>query len=298
MNSHAEGTQAVASGFTSHAEGYFTEARASYSHAGGSGTIADAAWQMVIGEANVISTTFNDKFIVGSGSFASPGSTGTTTRRNCFRVNHTGVYASGSYNASGADYAEFFEWADGNPGNIDRAGRFVTLEGEHIRLAGPGDGYILGIVSGAPSVVGDVYDDQWQGMYLTDVFGRPIWEDVEVPAETEEVEFPVEVPGEGEEAPHVETRREVRVVVPAHTERRQKLNPDYDPAQTYVPRSDRPEWDAVGMLGKLVAVDDGSCREDGWAAVGKGGIAVGSEERTRYRVMERLDGNHVRILIL
>lgn len=96
-----------------------------------------------------------------------------------------GVFASGNYNASGADYAEFFEWADGNPESVDRAGRFVTLEGEHIRLAGPGDGYILGIVSGAPSVVGDVYDDQWQGMYLTDVFGRPIFEDVEVPDVTE-----------------------------------------------------------------------------------------------------------------
>lgn len=146
--------------------------------------------------------------------------------------------------------------------------------------------------------MGDVYDDQWQGMYLTDVFGRPIWEDVEVPAETEEVEFPVEVPGEGEEAPRLETRREVRVVVPAHTERRQKLNPDYDPAQTYVPRSERPEWDAVGMLGKLVAVDDGSCRVNGWAAVGEGGAATNSEERTKYRVMARLDERHVRILIL
>lgn len=227
-----------------------------------------------------------------------PGSTGTTTRRNCFRVNHTGVYASGNYNASGADYAELFEWADGNPEVQDRAGRFVTLEGESIRLSGPGDDYILGIVSGAPSVVGDVYDDQWQGMYLTDVFGRPIFEDVEVPAETEEVEFPVEVPGEGEEAPQVETRREVRVAVPAHTERRQKLNPDYDPAQTYVPRSERPEWDAVGLLGKLVAVDDGTCVPNGWAAVGEGGAATNSEERTKYRVMARLDERHVRILIL
>ena len=30
-------------------------------------------------------------------------------------------------------------------------------------------------------MVGDVYDDQWQGLYLSDVFGRPIWEDVEEP---------------------------------------------------------------------------------------------------------------------
>lgn len=181
---------------------------------------------------------------------------------------------------------------------MDRTGRFVTLEGEHIRLAGPGDGYILGIVSGAPSVVGDVYDDQWQGMYLTDVFGRPIFEDVEVPAETDEIREPIEVVEPDGSISEVGYRLVKRTIIPAHTERRQKLNPDYDPAQTYVPRSDRPEWSAVGMLGKLVAVDDGTCVPNGWATVGEGGAATNSEERTKYRVMARLDERHVRILIL
>ncbi|MEY8389645.1 peptidase G2 autoproteolytic cleavage domain-containing protein, partial [Oscillospiraceae bacterium 38-13] len=155
------GYHTLAAGRNSHAEGYYSESRKSNSHAGGSGTIADALYQTVIGEANVLSTAFSDKFIVGKGDFVTPGSTGTTTRANCFRVTHTGVYAAGSYNASGADYAELFEWADGNPEASDRAGRFVTLTGGKIRLARPGDGYILGLVSGNPSVVGDVYDDQW-----------------------------------------------------------------------------------------------------------------------------------------
>ena len=30
-----------------------------------------------------------------------------------------------------------------------------------------------------------------------------------------------------------------------------KLNPDYDPNQSYISRADRPEWDVVGLLGKL-----------------------------------------------
>ena len=173
----------------------------------------------------------------------------------------------------------------------------MTLEGERIRLAGPGDGYILGIVSGNPSVVGDVYDDQWQGMYLTDIFGRPIMEDVEVPEVTETVEVPFLREVEGGESV-METRLETRTVIPAHTERRQKLNPDYDRGLTYVPRSARPEWDAVGLLGKLVAVDDGTCQPNGWAAVGQGGTATASPAPTKYRVMSRLDERHVRILIL
>lgn len=296
--SHAEGIRTVAANYDAHAEGTETQALATNSHAGGQGTLAEYFAETAIGRWNVrksptSSSPLGDLFVVGKG-------TGDTTRSNSFRVNHGGVYGTSAFNASGADYAELFEWADGNPENVDRVGRFVTLEGKSIRLAGPGDGYILGIVSGAPSVVGDVYDDQWQGMYLTDVFGRPVWEDVEVPAVTEEV--PVTGPAMDENGEAIEnsltTHMETRVVIPAHTERRQKLNPDYDPNQPYVPRSERPEWDAVGMLGKLVAVDDGTCRADGWAAVGEGGEATASPERTRFRVMERIDARHVRILIL
>lgn len=282
--SHAEGGATTASGYRAHAEGYMTVASGHNSHSAGLCTIAAGLNQTAIGGANIESTNESDKFIIGSGAVTAGV---VQTRSNCFRVTYNGVFSKGSYNSSGADYAELFEWSDGNPGNIDRAGRFVTLEGEHIRLAGPGDGYILGIVSGAPSVVGDVYDDQWQGMYLTDVFGRPIFEDVEVPDVTETFPDP--------ENPESTISR---IIIPAHTERRQKLNPDYDPAQTYVPRSDRPEWDAVGLLGKLVAVDDGTCVPNGWATVGEGGAATNSEEQTRYRVMARLDERHVRILIL
>ena len=283
--SHAEGIRTVASGYDAHAEGIDTQALATNSHAGGQGTLAEYFAETTIGRWNVrkspaTSSPLGDLFVVGKG-------TNDTARANAFRVNHSGVYGTGAFNASGADYAELFEWADGNPEAQDRVGHFAALEGETIRLAGPGDDYILGIVSGAPSVVGDVYDDQWQGMYLTDVFGRPIWEDVEVPDVTETFPDP--------ENPESTISR---IIIPAHTERRQKLNPDYDPAQTYVPRSDRPEWDAVGLLGKLVAVDDGTCVPNGWATVGEGGAATASPERTRYRVMARLDERHVRILIL
>lgn len=275
--SHAEGEETEASASCAHAEGWGTKATGESAHAGGALTIAAAEYQTALGVANVESTNKSNKFIIGKGTWTNSGGTITPTRANCFRVTDTGVSASGSYNASGADYAEMFEWADGNQGGEDRAGRFVTLDGAKIRLAGPEDDYIIGVVSGNPSVVGDVHDDQWQGMYLYDIFGRPLWEDVEVPEEL--------LP-------------DGTVIRPAHTDHRQKLNPDYDNSQEYQPRSERPEWDAVGLLGKLVAVDDGSCVANGWCTVGEGGIAVSSDSRTKYRVMERLDDSHVRILIL
>lgn len=302
--SHAEGYQTTASGDYSHAEGSGTTASGTYSHAGGWNSVANGSAAFAHGReliAGLYQAVFGMFNIENSDSIITCGWGASNARKNVFRATaNNGVFATNAYHSSGADYAELFEWADGNPAGADRVGRFVTLEGKNIRLAGPGDGYILGIVSGSPSVVGDVYDDQWKGMYLTDIFGRPIFKDVEVPAVTEEV--PVTGPamdGNGEAIENsLTTHMEPRVVIPAHTERRQKLNPAYDPSQPYVPRSERPEWDAVGMLGKLVAVDDGTCQENGWATVGEGGAATASEERTRFRVMERLDESHVRILIL
>lgn len=274
--SHAEGFSTTASGFESHAEGYGAKASGKSSHAGGYYTTAEYLASTAIGRYNVEYDPSNNVnnvgyyFVIGKG-------TSNTARANALRITATAAYGVSSWNASGADYAELFEWLDGNPDAADRAGRFVTLEGEKIRLAGPDDGYILGVVSGNPSVVGDVHDDQWQGMYLYDIFGRPLWEDVEVPEELDQ---------------------DGTVLVPALVEHRQRLNPAYDGTQKYVPRTQRPEWDAVGLLGKLVAVDDGTCLVNGWANVGDGGIAVHSARPTRYRVMARLDETHIRILIL
>lgn len=205
-------------------------------------------------------------------------------RANAFRVASNGVYG-GNYNSSGADYAELFEWLDSNPDAEDRAGLFVTLEGDRLRLAGPEDDFILGIVSADPSVVGDVYDDQWAGMYLRDVFGRTIMEMQDFPAETTQV-------------PREDGTMETVELIPARRELAPKLNPAYDHTAKYLPRTQRPEWDAVGMMGKLVAVDDGTCQVNGWCTVGEGGKATHSDTRTRCRVMARLDETHIRVLIL
>ncbi len=281
---HAEGQETIASGSYSHSEGYGTHAvgagahaeginsiaEGHYSRTGGYGTIAAGEKQTAIGVYNARIPNGVTKVVVGKGM-------SDTNRANCFRVTDAGTYATGSYNATGADYAEYFQWADGNPDGVDRVGRFVALAGEQIRLAGPGDGFLLGVVSGAPSVTGDAHDDQWRGMFLEDVYGRPVYE---------ERDFPAELGPDGEE------------IMPARRETVQALNPDYDHTQEYLPRSQRPEWAAVGMMGKLVVDDDGSCVPDGWCTAGEGGIAVRSDTPTRYRVMCRVDANHIRILIL
>ena len=281
--SHAEGENTYAINSCCHSEGYNTIAGGNYSHAANYYTKASANYQTAIGKYNKESTAETDKFIIGNG-------TSDTARSNCLRVTNTsGVYSNSTFKSSGADYAEMLEWLDGNVEKEDRTGLFVTLEKDKIRVATPEDDYILGIVSACPSVCGDVRDDTWANMHLTDIYGQPILEEVEIPERTEEI---VTVSEEGEEV------TETVVIEQAHTEIRQKLNPEYDNTQEYIPRSERPEWDAVGVLGKLVAIDDGSCEENGWCKVGEGGIATISEQKTRFRVMKRLDQNHIKLLIL
>lgn len=278
---HSEGFQSAAGGSASHAEGSSTKAIGTYTHASGDQTVAEFWGETAVGRYNVRknpSGSLGDLFVVGKGS-------SDAARSNAFRVDHSGCYGTGSWNSSGADYAELFEWLDSNPAAEDRAGLFVTLEGDRLRLAGPEDDFVLGIVSAAPSVVGDVYDDQWAGMYLRDVFGRTIMEMQDFPAETTQV-------------PREDGTMETVELIPARRELAPKLNPDYDHTIKYLPRTQRPEWDAVGMMGKLVAVDDGTCQVNGWCAVGEGGKATHSDARTRYRVMARLDETHIRVLIL
>lgn len=285
--SHAEGQKTIASGSYSHAEGYGTEAKESgshaegwccvangtSSHAGGEYTIAND-YQTVHGKFNTESAgptsytdTTGDLFIIGKG-------TDESARANAFRVTTTGkVYGLQSYSSSGADYSEYFEWLDGNSENEDRRGHFVTLDGKKIKKATNTDEYILGVVSTTPSVEGDSQSEMWQGMYLTDVFGEKLTETVEVE----------------------ETTDENGRVTPAHTETRWILNPDYDSTKTYENRENRKEWSPVGLIGKLVAIDDGTCQVNGYCKPNKDGIATASD--TGYRVMERLDENHIRILL-
>ena len=273
-NSHAEGESTEASGNNSHAEGIFTNAIGANSHASGVSTTAND-YQFVTGKYNIAKsgcTNENDQsadnsiFIIGCGT--------ATTKANAFRVTAAGkCMGAQSFGSSGADYAEFFEWRDGNKKAEDRRGLFVTLDGDKIRLATAADDYIVGVISANPSVVGDVQSENWHGMYKKDVFGQPLTETVEVPESTDE---------------------ETGEVVPAHTFTRYVVNPDYDPDEEYTSREFRKEWACVGLMGKLVVVDDGTCEVNGYCKAADGGKATKSD--TGYRVMKRIDSTHIQIL--
>jgi len=284
---HAEGKDTVASGTYSHAEGDTTKAIGNYSHSEGTYTTADNYAGHAGGKLNkamatgaALANTTGDAFVVGNG-------TGSSALSNAFRVTYAGaVYGKASYNSSGADYAEYFEWADGNPDNEDRIGYFVTLDGRKIRKAEAGE-YILGIVSGNPCIIGNA-DEDWLGRWMHDEFGRYI---TEAAPKIIEEEYTTE---DG----ITDIRR---VEVEGETDGwRYKANPDYDPSQPYIERKDRPEWAAIGMMGVLAVRDDGTCEVNGYAKVSTGGTATAAEKFIHgetYRVVERTAPNVVNIII-
>lgn len=112
---------------------------------------------------------------------------------------------------NGADYAETFEWEDGNPIMEDRTGMTVCLSTTSpgkIRVATAFDpGHkVIGAISGKPTSIGNAEPMHWRGKYPRDLFGRQA----------------------GQEAV-----------------------PEFNHELSYLPRHLRKEWGVVGLLGQI-----------------------------------------------
>lgn len=236
------------------------------------------------GQKGTSSGTEGDAFIIGNGTGGYGGYS------NAFRVAYNGnVYGLNAFNSTGADYAEMFEWIDGNINNEDRRGLFAYIENGKMRLATSEDKdkHRLGIIAATPAVVGDNYDDDWRGKYLTDVFGVILTQKVHYDAEYKTIECIDPQTGEPITC-QICVREECDAAEPI-------LNPDYDPDKTYIPRAERPEYDYWSFCGKLVVVDDGTCEPNGYCYPSENGVATSTENG--FYVMERLDDTHIRILL-
>ncbi|NQX44310.1 hypothetical protein HQN87_03110 [Paenibacillus tritici] len=277
--SHAEGGGTLATASASHAEGFLTQANGLFSHSEGLSTIANALSSHAEGDTTVVLEDHISSHIMGTnGQTLYPGSwhlangDASTPGLAAVLQGSTGnLYLQGNVFPNGADYAEMFETVDGLP---IEPGYFVTTEGERVRKATPADKYILGVISARPSILGDASHLHWNGKYEVDEWGRIIYADREVEAVTD---------------------MKGNVLKPAHTVNAAVLNPQYKPSQTYVPRIDRPEWVAVGTMGKLLVRDDGTCQVNGYCLPGANGVATASTEG--YRVLARTAPDQIRIYV-
>ena len=165
-------------------------------------------------EANTSVTSFN--MIMCSTGWAS-------TPNPVFRVEASGnVFADGPYSSSGADFAEMFEWEDGNPMEEDRRGMTVVVYNGKIRQTTPSDDpeKIIGAVSSRATVIGGEFL-QWPKKYITDKWGMRMY--------TIDPNDP-------------------NNMIPI-------INPLYTPVE-YIPRSARPEWSPIGIVGRVLVRED------------------------------------------
>ncbi|MBP2111236.1 peptidase G2 autoproteolytic cleavage domain-containing protein [Paenibacillus silagei] len=277
--SHAEGGDTLAAGSGSHAEGALTQANGLVSHAEGFSTIAGGLNSHAEGSYTVVLPEHSDSHIMGSGGHTLyPGSwhlaNGSSSAPDLAAVlqGSTGnLYLQGTVINPGADYAEMFETVDGLP---IEPGYFVTLDGKRVRKATPEDKYILGVVSATPSVLGDASHLHWKGKYERDEWGRIKYDEREVEAVRDD---------------------KGKVLIPAYIRNTAVINSEFDPSQTYVSRIDRPEWVAVGTMGKLLVRDNGTCQVNGYCMPDENGVATASVDG--YRVIERTAPGQIRIYV-
>ncbi|WP_276318885.1 peptidase G2 autoproteolytic cleavage domain-containing protein, partial [Longirhabdus pacifica] len=174
-------------------------------------------------------------------------------------------------NCNTCDFAEMFESVDSEPIDV---GLFVTLVDNKIKVATSEDDYILGITSATPGLLGGNAGLHWQGQYVTDEWGRRVYEDVVVPDQWDEKN---------------------NTIQPQHIKKQLVMDPAYDPSQEYKPRAERAEWSAVGLVGQVRVRDDGSCVTNGYCLPNDSGMATVSEYG--YRVLQRTGENQVLILL-
>jgi len=183
------------------------------------------------------------------------------------------AYADGTWNNNGADYAEFFE---STTGNAIPVGTTVVLENNKVRAATSSDSVssIIGVIrpkepGQASMTIGNTAWNKWSGKYLTDDFDRFILDEHVVYEWTETVE-------DGDDIFHSYESHQIPegVTIPSDvvgltTDPKgnrfvhYRLNPDFDPSLTYVPREERNEWVIVGLVGQ-VKILDGQPMNDRW----------------------------------
>ena len=156
------------------------------------------------------------------------------------------------------DYAEYFESQSGQ--EIPN-GYIVTLDGRYIRKAN-GKDKPIGVISGTAGVILGDQMFHHKNKFLKDEFGvtqtelqTKEWQDDEGNWYSEEVEVPIP-------------------------------NPDFDEIEdAYVPRSERPEWNVVGLVGQVFTRIDETVSVNDYIKPERG-IGTKDNNEGYYRVLE------------
>jgi hypothetical protein len=180
-----------------------------------------------------------------NGNYQYGGSSAPTTKQA--RISHNGyIYARVGTSGTGADYAELFEWDDGNQDDEDRTGMTVKLTtGGKIAIADTAEN-VIGVVSVIYGFLGNDQWDEWVGKYVKDSLGRTVNEDVKMVTWRDENDKECTF-----KITHVPNDITIPENAVYYTHQSPKINPEYDETKNYMGRSQRKEWSAIGLVGRL-----------------------------------------------
>ena len=217
------------------------------------------AFLVAVTNASYASDGLVTSFTARSASSTFDAQRGYTSGGNAlYRIRGDGnQYTDGTYNNNGADYAEYFESANGQALTL---GATVVLDGNKVREATDQDDAknIIGVVrpkepSKASMIVGNTAWNKWANQYLSDDFDRYIMEDHDVVEwtdsngkkhsyESQSIPSSITVPSDATRKTHDENGAKFQ---------HYKVNPDWNPDAEYVNRENRPEWNIIGLLGQV-----------------------------------------------
>lgn len=182
-------------------------------------TDKEAHTQTVFNSRNVKSPG-SYRVVAGYSSIGSPSTSNIKVDLNTLQGN---LNLAGKLTQNNADIAELFESQSGQPIEL---GTIVTLDGDKIRKAQPNDEPI-GVISGTAALVANDKTYHHKDRYLQNEYGMTLTKRVQ--REFEDVDG----------NPVFEWRDE-----PIE-------NPNYNEDLPYVSRSERPEWNTVGLIGQI-----------------------------------------------
>lgn len=191
------------------------------------------------------------------GGYASKGSASTSNIKFDLSTYSGNLTLAGQLKQDSADIAELFESQNGLAIDL---GTIVTLDGDKIRKAQPSD-VPIGVISGTAALVANEKTFHHKDRFLKNEYGVTV-------VNRKQVEF---IDDEGNIS--YEWRD-----VPVE-------NPDYDPKQDYASRSERPEWNTVGLLGQIYTNVEKDVIVGDWIN-GRAGIGYKDNVNGKGRVMK------------
>lgn len=236
----------------------------------------------------------NRLFMVGNGNIYIRDHTSQIDRHNVFSTysNGNGYIENALFLGTGTDYAIYMESDNGQA--IDVGTSVIILPNGKIRAAVAPE-QPIGVITNNAAIVTNSYEEYWHGKYMTDDEGNILYQTIQVKKEVDvckektvlKEEYVRECTDDG--PVYYLTTKPIMYRVPKYTKvplldekeeiigyiyETQKqcvvcdetvriINPDYDPCMEYIPRSQRPEWNIVGIIG-IIPVKNSSPVNTNW----------------------------------